>query len=165
MITRLSPISAACVSETHATLSRLLSEMGRSAEAEAAIRTAVAIQRKVVDDSPKDAVHRFFLAFNYNSHGWLLSQTGRPLEAEPIYRESIMILERLADDDPKRSTYRYMSADVINNLSTALRRLGRPAEAREQCERAIAILENMVRENPGRPHTVPPSLSAISAAA
>src|SRR5262249_41225557 len=137
------------LARSHSGLSILLSEVGKSAEAEAAMRTSVAILRKVVDESPDVGVYRFDLALSHTGHGWLLSQRGRASEAEPVYREGLAILQKLADDDPKLPSYRRCAASTGNYLSIALRRLGRPAEAREHCERAITIMEQLAREDSG----------------
>jgi tetratricopeptide (TPR) repeat protein len=126
----------------------LLLEEGKSAEAEAASRTAVAIQRKVLDDSPGVSNYRFDLALSLNRRGWVLSQMGRLSEAEPDFREALAILRKLADDDPKHSMYRKIAAIAGLHLSDALRRLGRLAEAREQCERANTIMEELARKDP-----------------
>jgi hypothetical protein len=56
--------------------------MGKPSEAEAKLRTALAIRQKLADDNPAVTEFRSQLALSHNNLGSVLARKGKPLEAE-----------------------------------------------------------------------------------
>ena len=126
----------------------LLLQTGKSSEAEAETRKAIAIQQKLSDDNPSVTEFRSMLAFNQLNLGILLSQTDKPLEAETEYRKVIVIQQKLVEENPRVTEYRDGVASALNHLGDLLRRRGHLAAARDSFERAITVGEALVKENP-----------------
>ena len=125
--------------------------MGRSWEAEAEYRQALAILQKLADDHPAVTEFRFFLANSHYSLGYLLLDTGRATEAEVESRQTLAVFQKLADDDPLNPDCRNELANAHSSLADVLRAVGRAAEARAGYDRAIAIHERLVNTPSSRP--------------
>ena len=67
---------------SHANLGEVLKKTGHHAEAEQAYRQAIALQEKLVAESPSVPQYRSDLASNYANLGNLLRDLGRRAEAE-----------------------------------------------------------------------------------
>ena len=84
----------------HHNLAKLLSETGRSADAEGEYRKAIAISRSVTEEAPAVTQYLEYLANHHNNLGLLLAQKGRPTEAEAELREAIALRRKLVDENP-----------------------------------------------------------------
>jgi Flp pilus assembly protein TadD len=97
--------------ELHSNLGNALQAVGRTAEAEASYRRALALRP---DNAPA-----------CNNLGVTLMEQGRPREAEAAFRQALA----LRPDYP----------DAHSNLGNALCIQGKPAEAEASCRRAVAL--------------------------
>ena len=73
---------------SHVNLGHLLTETGKPTEAEAELRLALEIFRKLAADHPAVTDFRSRLADSHHNLGVLLYQTGRPTEAEAEFRRA-----------------------------------------------------------------------------
>ncbi len=111
-------------------LGNLLSKTGKSSEAEAEYRKALAIQQKLADDNPAVTYFRSNLALSHNILGWLLlSKTGRPSEAEAEFRKALAIQQKLADDNPAVTHFQRDLADRLFNQASRHMGAGNTGEA------------------------------------
>jgi tetratricopeptide (TPR) repeat protein len=122
--------------------------VGRLAEAEDALRAALAAAQKLVDGNSAASDFRNTVGIAHNSLGAVLLRTGKPAEAEAEFREALPIIQKLADDNPTIPVFRLNLFAVIHNLVAAVRSLGRAAEARDYCDQAIVVAERLVQESP-----------------
>jgi tetratricopeptide (TPR) repeat protein len=114
-------------------------QLGRHAEAEAAYRSALELQRKLVADFPAVPGHRHELARGYLRLGELNRETGRIKEAEHSLRQAIAVLEKLVKEFPTGRDYRKDLAQGYGQLGRVMQITGRPREARELEERAAQL--------------------------
>ncbi len=85
----------------------LLEDTGKSSEAEAEYRKALAIQQKLADDNPTVTEFRDSLAVSHINLGILLTNyTGRSSEAETECRKALAIQQKLADDNAAVTDFR-----------------------------------------------------------
>ena len=103
----------------------LLAQTGKSSEAEAEYRKALAIQQKLADDNPAVTEFRSSLALSHNNLGILLASTGKSSEAEAEYRKALALQQKLADDNPAVTEFRSRLAISHNNLGYAAVQTGK----------------------------------------
>ena len=121
---------------------------GKSSEAEAEFRKALAILQKLADDNPAVTQFRSDLAGSHNNLGWLLQQTGKSSEAEAEYRKALAIQQKLADDNPAVTEFRSDLAVSHNNLGNLLSDTGKSSEAEAEYRKALAIQQKLADDNP-----------------
>ena len=126
----------------------LLHQTGKTSEAEAEYRKALAIQQKLADDNPAVTDFRSSLAISHNILGNLLAVTGRSSEAEAEYRKALAIQQKLADDNPAVTEFRNRLAISHNNLGNLLSDTGKPSEAEAEYRKALAIHQKLADDNP-----------------
>jgi eukaryotic-like serine/threonine-protein kinase len=103
--------------------------MGKSSEAEAEYRQALAISQKVVDDDPAITQFRVFLATHHEGLGDLLRDTGRVVEAMAEYRTELALRQKLADDNPAVPAVQRELARSLLGLGWRLEQAGKTDEA------------------------------------
>ena len=123
--------------------------MGQVAEAEAEYREALAIQQKLVNDSPADRDFRGGLAQTHAILGILLHETGKPTEAESEFRLALPTYEKLVDDIPDFTFTRYRCelASTQLRLGRLLSEAGKLAEAEAVYRQSMAIYQKAVDED------------------
>jgi serine/threonine protein kinase/tetratricopeptide (TPR) repeat protein len=124
--------------------------LGRTEEAIAYSRAAVAAWKKVVDDSPGRYGEPVDLGIAYNRFGWLLFGLGRLDDALEQYEAARATFQKLIDTYPPHVLARTRNelANILINIAEIRRMQGRLAEARVNCDKAIAMREALVREIP-----------------
>ena len=134
------------VAHWHDEAVKLLSQLGRPAEALAAEQEAVAIRRELAAADPDR--YRPDLAQSLTGLGITFSELGRPAEALAAEQEAVAIRRELAAADPDR--YRPYLAQSLSNLGASHSELGRPAEALAAEQEAVAIRRELAAADPDR---------------
>ena len=125
-------------------LSALLAETGRLAEALPTAQQVVEILRELAAADPDR--HRGNLATSLSNLGIRFSELGCPAEALPVTQEAVEIRRELAAAYPDR--YRPDLADSLINLGSQLSELGRPAEALSVALEAVGIRRKLAAAYP-----------------
>jgi tetratricopeptide (TPR) repeat protein len=133
---------------SHIDLGTLLMHAGKTAEAEAEYRSALAVYRKLADQSPSVDEFRGGQASTHNAMGILLSNTGKLAEAEVEYRSALALVQKLADDNQNATRFGNILAKCHNNLGILLIQTGRPAEAEAEYRTAMALQRKLVDDDP-----------------
>ena len=129
-------------------LALLLVSMGRTADALAAFRQALADQESLAAAPGSPAESRSDLAYTLVQFGNLLSDTGHPTEAESEYRRALEIGEKLVAGHPAVSDFRSNLAKGHSNLGDMLSWAGRQAEAEVEYRKALGIRQKLAADNP-----------------
>ena len=145
------PIPRAAWQEATIDLGRLLSNTGKSSEAEAEYRKALAILQKLADDNPAITSIQSGLAYSLRLIGWQLAQAGKTDEAIGYYTREEAIRQKLAEASSATPEDRDSLANCQTNTADVLRRSGRLDEALAACERALAVREPLVEAHPEVP--------------
>jgi tetratricopeptide (TPR) repeat protein len=132
----------------HQTLGNRFSDAGRTDEAEAEFRRAIALLQPLANADHGNADHGNRLAACHLSLGTLLSRMGKPSEAESEGRAALALYQRLLNDQPKIPDYRNGFVSALQALGDLARRLRRTAEARENYDRALALRKRWLEEDP-----------------
>ncbi len=125
-----------------------LKRTGKVADAEAEYRSALALYRKLADQSRDVDEFRAGIASAHNALGIVLSNAGKPAEAEAEYRPAVSLLQKLADHNPDATRFRNALAMSRNNLGILLIQTGRPAAAEAEYRAALALRQKLVVEDP-----------------
>jgi tetratricopeptide (TPR) repeat protein len=136
------------VAGTENNLGLALHAQDRFAEAEAALRSAVAAWQRLAADEPGQPVFRYDLAAGYNNLACLLRDTGRPDDACTTHELAREIFAKLAADSPETPVYRQALATTDHNLGRASAALGRPREADAAFRAALAPRARLAAEFP-----------------
>jgi tetratricopeptide (TPR) repeat protein len=121
------------------------------AEAEQDLRTAITLQRRLVEDFPAIPDYRFDLSRSVKTLGWLLRSTNRPAEAGAAFHEAIAIAERLANDHPTVHYYRARLAESYQTLGQFLAEQGQLSQAEDAYRRSVDCSERLIVELPDVP--------------
>jgi tetratricopeptide (TPR) repeat protein len=126
----------------------VLIENRRFAEAERALREAIAIADNLPVDtiSHQDLLHR--KAHTYLYLGYLLGRVGRAHEAEAIYLRAQAILEQLAADFPDLPLYQVDVVDARLGLVDVDRELGRRSAAEQRARSQVTESERLATAHP-----------------
>jgi len=136
---------------SHGNLGQLLSDVGKSLEAETHHRNSQAILEKLSADFPDVPKYRFNLAKSHGRLGQLLTTLGKAPEAEAYFLNAFAILEKLAADFPKVPEYCHTLGLNQVNFGGLLRDLGKRPAAEAAYRQALEILERLVAEHPAAP--------------
>jgi tetratricopeptide (TPR) repeat protein len=117
--------------------------MGRQPEANPAIRRAIALEEKLVADSPSVPGYRYTLALSQANLAGVLRTTGYHAEAQHAYHRAISLVEKLAMESPSVPLYRSTLANLHSDLGLLLSQTGHPGEAEQEHGRAISLLEKL----------------------
>ncbi len=126
----------------------MLASTGKSSEAEAEYRKALAIQQKLAHDNPAVTGFRDVLAFSHHNLGGLLHRMGKSSEAEAEYRKALAIQQKLDNDDPANIHYRGRLAISHQNLGSLLKDRGKSSEAEAEYRKALAIGQKLADDDP-----------------
>jgi len=128
---------------------QLLKDAGRTPEAEASFREALALRQELVDEGGAEDDRRELAAVG-NNLGNLLLAEGRYAEAESVLRDSVRLRTQLADasSDP---AYRLDLARGLDNLGALLAAVGRQDDAEQAVRQAIDLLTRLQADHPDVP--------------
>jgi tetratricopeptide (TPR) repeat protein len=121
---------------SHLILGMVLMNTGKPAEAKAELRRAMAINQKLVDDSPTLTESRIWLGEIHKQLSIMLMNAGRLSEAEAECRRALAILPILAD---VVAADQGDTADIHAHIGDVLSLEGKPEEALEAQRKALAI--------------------------
>ena len=127
------------LANSHDLFGILLRNAGRSSEAEAEYREALALRQKLFDDHPAIPQFQRDLADSLLSIGWQLSQAGKTVEAIGHYTREEVIRSKLIEAGSTIPEDKDSLANCQINMADALRRSGRLDEALAACERSLAV--------------------------
>src|SRR5262249_48750976 len=122
-------------------LGMVLLRLDKAAEAEAELRTALAIDQTLADENPAVANFARNLAFFHLSLGDLLTQTRRESQGVAECRAARAILQRLSDQDPGNTDLQGLLWHTHSASGRALSYTGRLAEAEAELRAGLVILE------------------------
>jgi serine/threonine-protein kinase len=141
----------AAVAAASRRVGKIHSQLGQTAEAEAAYRHSAELFRRLAADFPDQADYRFELGQSLSSLGVLFEETQRLPEAEAAYREALPIRQQLVVAYPDRSDYRFALANSYDDLAIVMKRSRRPKEAETAFGEAIQLGRQLVADFPDRP--------------
>jgi serine/threonine protein kinase/tetratricopeptide (TPR) repeat protein len=124
------------------------SVMGRSEEAEAQIRQALAHYQRLDDEGRASGPVLEDLSKSHHQLGLELLERGEAAEAETEILRAIAIQQKLIDNHPGVGYHRYIHAYFLTNLSAVHYELGKSPEATADTQRALTICQKLVDENP-----------------
>jgi serine/threonine protein kinase/tetratricopeptide (TPR) repeat protein len=122
--------------------------IGHYAEAEVELRTALAMQQKLADDSRAIAPRLSDLAQSHGSLAGLLENLGRPHEALAEYRVALLVQQKLTEVQPAVTRFRLIQAWFHRGIGKLLGDLGHPSEGFAELRRALAIEQKLADEQP-----------------
>jgi tetratricopeptide (TPR) repeat protein len=125
----------------------LLSAMGDTPGALAALEESRDLAERLVTEEPTDAV-RAVLALNHSRRGLLLAQTGEPSKALESHRKALGIRQKLADANPTLASFQSELAWSHMNIGGIMMDTGKPAEALEAYQKALGIRQKLADANP-----------------
>ncbi len=134
----------------HGNRAFVLDELGKNAEAQALVQSAIAILEKLTQLQPNDPnpEDREQLANMHNNLASLFESRGNRTDAERHYLKTVEVLERLAEAFPNQPEHRKLTAACQNNLGRLMMVKGKLAEAEGYYQRALATKKELVAEFP-----------------
>ncbi len=126
-------------------LGLLLQKSGKTVDAEAAFRQAIALEQQLLAENPGDEQTLCHLAASLNNLSLLLGDA-KPDESLQAAEEALRVQERLAEQFPAKGMHQSDLALAYNNMGSLLSRRGELQQASDSYRRAIAILSAL-------PHT------------
>jgi eukaryotic-like serine/threonine-protein kinase len=129
-------------------LSYILAAIAKLPEAEAEIRGALEIQRKLVGENSTDADYQANLAKYQSLLAWVLEAAGKMAAAEEESRGALQILDRLAEENAAETAFVRRKALGHKDLGNLLLMTGRPAEAVAELRLGLPIMKRLADENP-----------------
>jgi len=123
--------------------------LGRTAEAEAALREATALEEARSKAAPADTDAMRALGVAYEREGDLDMSLSRPADALRRYEASQQICERLARMGPDRPALLRDLSVGLDKIGRALQALGRAEEALPRYEESLRIVERLAAADPG----------------
>jgi tetratricopeptide (TPR) repeat protein len=132
-------------------LGLLLAASGRSREAEADYREAIAILEPLAAADPPVAGDRWQLARSDANLAVLLQASARPDEAEILGTRACALQKALRADFPEVPDYRHELAKILNNLGLLRQQTNRPQEGERSFREAIELQEVLVTDFPRSP--------------
>jgi tetratricopeptide (TPR) repeat protein len=124
----------------------------RASEARETLKSAIAIQEKLVARSPTIPGYLSKLAAMSDSLANLLRSQNAYDEAESLYRKELTYHDRLATEHPRVLAYRYGHGQVLHNLADLLRERGRGDEGLPHEREAVRELATVYESNVRDPH-------------
>jgi tetratricopeptide (TPR) repeat protein len=128
-----------------------LTQIGHYAEAEVELRTALAMQQKLADDSHAIAPRLSDLAQSHGALAGVLENLGRPHEALAEYRVALLVQLKLIEVQPAVTGSRLFQAWFHSGIGKLLGDSGHRSEAFAELHRALAIQQKLADEQPAYP--------------
>jgi tetratricopeptide (TPR) repeat protein/tRNA A-37 threonylcarbamoyl transferase component Bud32 len=126
-----------------------LDEVGRGADAVAALRRAEGVYEALLREFPNNLNFRVHSAEAHHNLALHFARHERRWEAAlEEYRKSLTVYEALSRDNPRVYRYAFLEASARMSVGAALRDLGRPADALLEVRKAVSGFERLVRDQP-----------------
>jgi tetratricopeptide (TPR) repeat protein len=129
-------------------IATILTQIGHYAEAEVELRTALAMQQKLADDSRAIASRLSDLAQSHGARAGVLETLGRPHEALAEYREALLVQQKLTKVQPAVTHFRLFQAWFHSGIGKLLGASGHPSEGFAELRQALAIQQRLADEQP-----------------
>jgi tetratricopeptide (TPR) repeat protein len=130
---------------------RSLLAAGQGSPAEAAVREALEIRKKVLAGARRKGGVEPYLARNYADLGTVLAASGRAPEADQTYQKALNLLDRLMKESPESAYHRADLAETLAGRADLLARSGRKGEAEEVRRQVIGHYDILMRDFPEDP--------------
>jgi eukaryotic-like serine/threonine-protein kinase len=140
--------SAVALASVEQGLGNLYQSQGRTKDAQAAFRRALAVYQKYSSDFPSLRFYRERLAWAASRLGDALTDPADRKEAESCYRTSIEAHEKLVADSPKSPLYRKGLVRAYRPLGGLLEATDRPEEAEKALRRALSLALQLGEDSP-----------------
>jgi tetratricopeptide (TPR) repeat protein/tRNA A-37 threonylcarbamoyl transferase component Bud32 len=121
---------------------------GRTTEAVAALKSALAIAEPAAKSHPDDVETQSSLADVYQSMGLVLQEAGKHEESLAFRRRSLATINAVIEARPTASMFRLKGIHAAEYVANSLNNIGRNSEALAMLEKAREKGEALVRENP-----------------
>ena len=121
---------------------------GKSSEAEAEFRKALAIRQKLADDNPAVTEFRNALADCHSNLGCILPQTGKPAAAESEHQKALAIRQKLAEAEPGNPAWRNAIGVSLTSLGDVDTEAGHFDTAIARFRESLAIHERLAHDHP-----------------
>jgi tetratricopeptide (TPR) repeat protein len=141
-------------------LGQLHFRLGEPKAAWTAFEQAVAVQKQLASDFPREASYRHYLSSTHERLGYLLMNQKEYGAALAAYEQAIALQKQLVHDFPEEPDYRVELSTTLNSLGMLWRdrETGRPwspskfpKEAQAAFEQAAAVEQQLVQEYPAVP--------------
>jgi serine/threonine-protein kinase len=132
-------------------LGTILMKMGRFDDAAAAFDRGIALQERLVADSPQTLAHYQDLATRLCQRSSLLIQIGRNKESEADCRRAMGHMAKAPPESGKHAEEQQTRAAIHNNLALLLQQLDHPDEAVKHYRRAVDLMAKLAAAFPGIP--------------
>jgi serine/threonine protein kinase/Tfp pilus assembly protein PilF len=119
-------------------LSDQLGSRGQFAQAEEALRTALALFEKLAIDYRDIPHYRVEVGFSHWKLGWLLSRQNQNAQAEEPFRQALAVYQQLVEDNPGIPSLRLRLQPSHRELASNLARQGKHADADVEWDKAAA---------------------------
>jgi eukaryotic-like serine/threonine-protein kinase len=126
----------------------LANQKGRTADAMASLRSALAIIEPLAKSRPDDVETQIRLADCYRVMADVLEQAGRHEESLEYCRRRLATIDALIAARPTVNRLRHAGINAARAVASALGEIGRNAEALAMLERAKVAGDRLVRESP-----------------
>ncbi len=136
------------LAETHYRVGLITAKIESPKDALESYDWAMAIQRELLRQNPKDRAHRFALANTLNAKGNALFQLGDWDASREMIEESKRLRGQLVEADSGNVEYQRKLANSHMNLGAVLNKLDKTDDARNEFEQAQTIREQL-RANEG----------------
>jgi eukaryotic-like serine/threonine-protein kinase len=146
------PAHRQMLAASHNEAGRVLSRIGKNAEAKAAFGAALGIQQKLVTECPGVQQYRRELATSHNNLAGVQGRTAaEQAEAEAGFRAAVRIYEQLLSETPANADYRSELARCQCNLGLLLTGVRKHTEAETAFRSALLLQTKLVAEFPANP--------------
>jgi eukaryotic-like serine/threonine-protein kinase len=136
-------------------LGNLLNDTGRKAEAEKAYEDALAIQKKLVDESEPGTEARKRIRQELATSCYSLARVKQTLgqtdQALPLLGQALDLQEQLRTEDPRAPIYRQDMARTLDAQGQVFLQKGQAAEAEKSLRRSLALLDELTSGGKGTP--------------
>jgi serine/threonine protein kinase len=122
--------------------------LNRYQDAERHARQAQLLLRQLVEQVPRSALYRDWVARMDNALGILCLRTDRQQKAGDYFERSLARWRELRDEEPASPTYRRGLAVVMQNLALQLQHFGRFQEAEDYLRQSNDLKRGLLKEFP-----------------
>lgn len=123
-------------------------ESGDLSKAEAAIRKAIALDERLVAESPQTVDFRRALSQRLHNLGVVLVGRGQPQEAAAVQQRAVEVHDALRSADPANEVLGRETVAALSSLASTWKELGKFSEAEATLRRATEIQQALVTQSP-----------------
>ncbi|HVS34167.1 MAG TPA: serine/threonine-protein kinase [Gemmataceae bacterium] len=142
------PSLAALLTQAYAQMAAVQELLGDYVAAERSLTQALALHRRLRQESPDDPAHRQTLAAVLHDLGRVRANARLPREAEEAYREAIDLHRQSVAASPEPSQRDALARDLHDLANLLARDPARRSEARAAYEEAARLHEQLAAEQP-----------------